>query len=203
MKSSRLLFFISVFGLVLIASFATTIFPVRAAGADSPIPAFISFIDSIKNGQANVIRGVYSPDLFALKVVQQPSNDASYVSPWKDLVTEFKAAHDAGNIGLLAHNDMAGQDFPALKTGQEVRVVFGDGKIEYYKVTKILRYQALQPKSMVSDFIDLDSGEQLTWSKVFKIAYEGSHHLTFQTCIYKDGEKAWGRLFVIATPSVP
>lgn len=202
MKPSRLLISI-IFTLVLIASLAIAIHPAQAAGTARPIPAFKSFIDSIKDGQANTVRGVYAPDLFALKVVQQPASDPSFVSPWQGMVTEFKAAHDAGNIGLLAHNYMAGQDFPALKPGQEVRVIFGDGKIEYFKVTRMFRYQALQPKSTVSDFLDLDSGEKLAWTKVFKNVYQGAHHLTFQTCIYKDGEQAWGRLFVIAEPFVP
>jgi hypothetical protein len=35
---------------------------------------------------------------------------------------------------------------------------------------------------------------------MFKRVYFGDRHLTFQTCIAKDGEASWGRLFVIAVP---
>ncbi len=202
MKPLRLIRKIS-FGVVLITCLAFSIFPAHAAAQVRPIPAFMNFITSVKNGQAGLVSGVYVPGLFALKVSQQPANDPSFVAPWLGTVTEFKAAKNSGNIGLLAHNHLAGQDFPSLKTGQEVRIIYGDGKIEYFRVTKILHYRALQPESMVSDFIDLNSGERLTWSAVYKITYQGARHLTFQTCIDKNGNQTWGRLFVIAEPYTP
>ena len=80
-------------------------------------------------------------------------------------------------------------------------MVYGDGKVEYFKVTRLLRYQALQPRSMVSDFLDLESGERLTWQQVFKKTYQGAQHVTFQTCIERNGDQNWGRLFVIAVPA--
>ena len=200
MKLSR--FFNSLlFCLALVTSLAVSILPVRAAGDIRPMPGFMSFVNSVKDGQAGLVRGVYLPGLFALRVTQQPANEPGFVSPFLGTVTEFKAARDAGNIGLLAHNTLAGQDFSAIKAGQEVRVVYGDGKVEYFKVTRLLRYQALQPRSMVSDFLDLESGERLTWQQVFKKTYQGAQHVTFQTCIERNGDQNWGRLFVIAVPA--
>jgi len=35
---------------------------------------------------------------------------------------------------------------------------------------------------------------------MFDLAYKGDRHLTFQTCIERDGSRSWGRLFVIAEP---
>lgn len=199
--SRRIISFI--FWIALISSLVIPTAPAHAAGTTSPIPAFVNFTASLKDGQAGVIRGLYAPDLFALKVAQQPANDPYFVAPWLGTVTDFKAARDAGNIGLLAHNYLAGQDFPSLKIGQELRIVYGDGRIEYFKVTKLLHYQALQSKSVLSNFVDQDNGEKLTWPELFKKAYQGAHHLTLQTCIEKNGDSTWGRLFVIAEPFTP
>jgi hypothetical protein len=202
MTPGRLLQTIS-FTLILIVSLTVSVFPAHAAELSASTPDFTSFVDSVKDGQAGALRGVYSQGLFALRIVQQPSQDPAYVSPSQGVVTEFQAAKDIGNIGLLAHNYLAGKDFPALTKGQEISVIFGDGKIEYYKVTKILRYQTLDPKSTTSDFLDLDSGERLSSTQLFAKVYKGARHVTFQTCIYKDGEQSWGRLFVIAEPFTP
>jgi hypothetical protein len=35
---------------------------------------------------------------------------------------------------------------------------------------------------------------------MFKRVYFGDRHVTFQTCIEKDGALSWGRLFIIAVP---
>jgi hypothetical protein len=202
MTPGRLLKTLS-FTLILLFSLTISVFPAHAAEFAAPTPEFSNFLNSVKDGQTGVVRGVYVPGLFALKIIQQPAQDPTFVSSLPDVVTDFKAAKAAGNLGLLAHNYLAGQDFPALTTGQEIRIVFGDGKIEYFRVTKILRYQALQPKSTTSDFVNLESSEKLSATQLFEKVYKGSHHLTFQTCIYKDGEQSWGRLFVIAEPYTP
>jgi hypothetical protein len=104
------------------------------------------------------------------------------------------------NVGLLAHNYLAGQYFTQLKIGQIIRVVYGDGKIENFIVTEIARYQAISPNSPYSDFTNLATGERSNVESVFKKAYAGPHHLTLQTCIAKDNELSWGRLFIIAEP---
>jgi hypothetical protein len=40
----------------------------------------------------------------------------------------------------------------------------------------------------------------LTAEQMFKRAYLGDRHVTFQTCINAYGNASWGRLFVVATP---
>jgi hypothetical protein len=143
---------------------------------------------------------VYVPGLFALPVVQQPANDPGYVSTVAEVLTDFKDVKSAGNIGLLAHNYLAGRYFPLLRNGQEVRAINGDGSVEYFRVREILRYQALDPQSASSDFIDLKTGQRLSAAALFAKVYQGPRHLTFQTCIEKNGDASWGRLFVIAEP---
>jgi hypothetical protein len=189
--------------LFLFLSLTISVFPARAIELSASTPDLTSFVDSVKDGQAGILRGVYIQGLFALRVVQQPPNNPAYVSVSQGVVTEFHSAKDVGNFGLLAHNYLAGKDFHLLSKNQEVYVIFGDGKIEKYRVKKILRYQTFEPKSTTSNFIDLGSGERLSSTQLFAIVYKGARHLTFQTCIDKDGELSWGRLFVIAEPFIP
>jgi hypothetical protein len=189
--------------LFLFLSLTISVFPARAIELSASTPDLTSFVDSVKDGQAGILRGVYIQGLFALRVVQQPPNNPAYVSVSQGVVTEFHSAKDVGNFGLLAHNYLAGKDFHLLSKNQEVYVIFGDGKIEKYRVKKILRYQTFEPKSTTSNFIDLDSGERLSSTQLFAKVYKGARHLTFQTCIDKDGELSWGRLFVIAEPFIP
>jgi hypothetical protein len=187
----------------LIVTLAISVFPVHAGGIAVAEPEFVNFVNSVKDGQPSMLRGVYVQGIFSLPVMQQPANRPAFVSKMHGTLTEFRAARDAGNIGLLAHNYLAGKDFASLAVGQEVRAVFGDGRIEYYKITKILRFKTLQPTSITSDFIDLDNGQLFTAGQVFTMVYRGARHVTFQTCIFRDGNASWGRLFVIAEPFNP
>jgi hypothetical protein len=84
--------------------------------------------------------------------------------------------------------------------GQEVQLVYGDGRIEKFVITEVLHFQALQPESQQSLFLNLDVSETLSANQMFDRVYNGSRHLTFQTCIKANGNASWGRLFVIATP---
>ena len=172
--------------------------PISALAAS--LPSFLDFSRSVQNGDANVLRGVYASNVMALPVVQQPSGNAGYVSNNLGEITQFRMATQFGNIGLLAHNHLSGKSFSQLAVGQEIRLVYGDGHVEYFIVTEVLRYQALQPTSPYSSFKNLDKDETLSAEDMFKRVYFGDRHVTFQTCIEKDGELSWGRLFVIAVP---
>jgi len=163
-------------------------------------PAFLDFTKSVENGDANVIRGVYASNVLALPIVQQPYGYAGYVSNNDGEITQFRMATQFGNVGLLAHNHLSGKSFSQLEIGQEIRLVYGDGRFETFVVTEVLRYQALQPNSPYSSFRNLEKDETLSAEGMFKRVYFGDRHVTFQTCIEQDGELSWGRLFVIAVP---
>ncbi|MGQ0604781.1 MAG: hypothetical protein ACT4QE_24130 [Anaerolineales bacterium] len=167
----------------------------------SRLPTLAEFIASVQDGQATVIRGVYVSEVLALPVQQQPGNDPTYVSADSGVVTQFGMASGFGVTGLLAHNYLAGSYFFELENGHPVSVVFGDGATKTYVVNNVQRYRALQPYSPYSDFIDLDTGEQLSATDLFLRVYTGIDHVTFQTCIELDGDPSGGRLFVIATPT--
>ena len=158
------------------------------------------FRKTVKNGNSGAVTGIFAEDRFALKVVQQPAGQPAYVSTTKDIVTEFSIASDYGTLGLMAHNYLAGENFFQLQPGDIIQVVYGDGNIQKYAIYDVQRYQALQPNSPRSQFVDLDTNEKLTATQLFKRIYMGEHHLTLQTCIQQGSEDSWGRLFLLAEP---
>lgn len=172
----------------------------KALGNDISLPSLAEFSRSVQNGEAQVLRGVYVSDVLALPVVQQPAALAGFVSGNDSELTQFRMAAQYGTIGLLAHNYLAGKVFPQLTAGQEVSLVYGDGKIQTFIITEVLRFQALQPTSPYSSFRNLEKEETLTAEQMFKRVYFGDQRVTFQTCIEANGNSSWGRLFVIATP---
>lgn len=147
------------------------------------------------------LRGLSIRDTVDLPVVQQPEGDTNFVSAEDGVVTQFASATSYGNIGLLAHNYLSGREFSRLEIGQELQLVYEDGRVESFVVTEILRYQALDPKNPYSSFQSLDNKEDiLSVGQMFDRAYQGDRHLTLQTCIAANGSASWGRLFVIASP---
>jgi hypothetical protein len=170
------------------------------AHARESIPTLSSFIASVRNGDAKALRGVHVRDVIALPIVQQPAGHTGYVSNNSRVLTQFNMAAEAGNVGLLAHNYLAGTAFPQLAVGQVVNLVYGDGSVESFIVTDIQRYQALDPYSTTSDFRDLDTNTSISADELFREVYRGDRHVTFQTCIKANGNASWGRLFIIAEP---
>ena len=164
------------------------------------LPEFSDFSTVVENSDLNVLSGVYVQNVLALPVVQQPMGDSGYVSGHDDEATQFAMASRYGNIGLLAHNYLSGRLFSNLVIGEEVRLIYGNGKVEYFVITEVLRYQALDPHSQWSSFRNLDNYDVLSTEQMFNRAYAGDRHVTFQTCIAANGNSSWGRLFVIAVP---
>ena len=188
----------------LLAALFITIFcnplSTKALGSVVDLPSLMEFSRSVQNGQAGVLRGVYVADVLALPIVQQPAGNAGYVSTNDDELTQFRMASQFGNVGLLAHNHLSGKLFSQIALGQEVQLVYGDGKTESFIVTEVLQYQALKPNSPYSDFRNVNDNKTLTAEQMFKRVYFGDRHITFQTCIAKDGNVSWGRLFIVAIP---
>lgn len=173
--------------------------PVEAA-APAALPSFEKFVKTVANGRAGEVRGVYVQDVLALPVRQQPANKPAYVSATAGVVTQFQLASAQGVTGLLAHNYLSGALFFNLALDQEVSVIYGDGAVKRYAVSAIYRYQALDPNNTRSDFVDLSTGVKVSAIDLFGAVYSGGDHVTFQTCIAKNGNRSWGRIFVVATP---
>ncbi len=173
---------------------------VRARALDT-VPALDQFVATVKNDKTGVVTGVYVQDVLALRVVQQPGDLAIYVSLAQNAATQFHLAANYGTIGLLAHNYLAGQLFDGLTVGQTVSVVYGDGTVRAYAVNGIRHLQALSPLDPYSSFVDYENGNrQLSSTELFNQIYAPGNRVVFQTCITRDGNMNWGRLFVIATP---
>ena len=164
------------------------------------LPAFEEFVSQVKDGRSGELRGVYIPQVLAVRVVQQPENSDYFVSSGPMVVTQFAPAARLGSTGLLAHNFLAGERFSLLQAGQGFYLVYGDGQVSAFRVTKTLRYQALEPASTLSEFVSLQNGSRETATQVFEEVYDRPGRVIFQTCIAADGDPSWGRLFVIAEP---
>lgn len=170
---------------------------------------FDSFVERVKNGQSDKIVGVYVQNVLALPVIQQPADkngnpiNPGFVSERDEEATQFLYAYifADGNIGLIAHNYLAGRYFFDLQIGDLVELVYGDGRVEEYVIGEMPSYQALSPRSTTSDFVDLLTGNVLTSTELFHRVYGGEKRVTFQTCIARDNDTEWGRLFPIAFPS--
>jgi len=152
------------------------------------------------NGEPDDLRGLYVPGVLADAIVDQPEGNPAYVSSEDGVVTRFALAEEYGTFGLLAHNYLAGEDFAGLDQGQLIVLIYGNGKTETYIVRQILRYQALSPRSVTSNFVDLQTDERLSASELFQRVYNRPGDVVLQTCIYADGDASWGRLFIIAVP---
>ena len=171
-----------------------------SAPSTTGLPSLNQFINSIENGDADEVRGVYASSEFALQVVQQPADNYGYISLKPDTLTEYGLAEQLGVIGLLAHNNLAGKNFFSLEKGEIATIIFGDGATMEIRVMSLDRYQALDPYNAYSSLVNLDTGETLDSTQVFKMYYTQENTIVFQTCIDQDGSPSWGRLFVVAEP---
>lgn len=168
--------------------------PVNAASTTS----LETFAASLNKSDSSQLVGIFVKNVLAVKVVQQSS--ATYVSTSSGTVTQFGMASQYGSIGLLAHNYLSGASFSKLGSGTEIVLVYGDGSTKKYQVSAVKKYQALSPTDPYSNFVNLDNPDAtLTSTDVFNETY-GSGGLVLQTCISKNGNSSWGRLFVIASP---
>lgn len=200
-RSNRTLFVISFIILLILTSIPGGSVRAMAADASSTsLPGLEAFVEQVRNGQGEELRGIYIASLLAAPVVQQPGGMEEFVSPWQNIVTQFRLASSLGSTGLMAHNYLAGERFALLQAGQEIRLVYGDGRVVTYAVAEILQYQALDPESTSSAFVDLQTGSQLAYSQLFAKMYNRPGQVVFQTCIAAEDNSAWGRLFVIAEP---
>ena len=197
----RLIFLFS-----LVTILCSTVLPFQRvhALADRPdhadLPALDVFIEQVRNGQAADLRGVYVERIFAAAVVQQPEGITDFVSPWREVLTQFRLASQLGSTGLLAHNNLAGKSFSHLQQGQELYLIYGDGHVARFMVSEILAYQALRPNQEESSFMELGSGTVLTASELFKHVYNRPGAVVLQTCLEMNDQLTGGRLFIIADP---
>jgi hypothetical protein len=175
-----------------------SLIPVKLVHAASPA-SVEEFASYLPEADSSKLVGVFAKDILAASIVQQSS--AAYVSSRAGTVTQFGLAGQYGSIGLLAHNYLSGASFSRLGAGSEIYLIYGDGSVKKYQVSSVKKYQALRPNDPYSDFKNLDNPDStLSSSDLFSETYGQSGKLVLQTCISKDGQSSWGRLFIIASP---
>lgn len=165
---------------------------------DNTAAELMQFASSLQIGSDNQVTGIYVDDIMAYPVVQQPSGSAAYVSSDDGVLTQFSMSSSFGTVGILAHNFLAGVSFFDLVPDQDIFVVYGNGSTARYIVRQIRQFQAMQPNSPYSSFVDLNSNTTYSSTEVFYEVYGNQDNLVLQTCIAANGIDSWGRLFVIA-----
>ena len=169
------------------------------ASSPAALPKLKSFIANVKNGHSDPT-GIYVSGNFAFNIMQQPANNAAFVSTQPDALTQFRMALQYNTIGLLGHDYLAGASFFKLKMNQDIVLVKGDGSLKYFRIFAIKRYQALTPTSPYSSFVDLDSNARLSAEGLFYKIYGEGNALVLQTCISTETVSSWGRIFILARP---
>ena len=165
-------------------------------------PDLAGFAASITNGQVDTVVGIYIDGLFSLPVLQQPPGDDAYVSNDNHAVTQYAWPSKYGTIALLAHNTLSGRIFFQINANQDIILIFGDGRMEHYRMKEVQNYQALSPYDTHSDFVDLNGPGPtiLTHEELFQRIYTTPGQLVLQTCFEANGDPSWGRMFVVAEP---
>ncbi len=171
---------------------------------DSADEGLRNFVGSVRNDQVGSVTGIYAPGLFGLPVTGQPAGDESIIYEDENILTQYSTPAQYGVIAILAHNYLnSGRLLEQLSAGQEVYVVYGDGKVAPYTISTVQYYQALDPHNVRSDFRDLNGpgGEVISYNQLFDHVYTNAGQLVFQTCLKANGEWSWGRIFISADPA--
>jgi hypothetical protein len=102
------------------------------------------------------------------------------------------------SITFLAHNNLEGQHFGQIEIGNLILYLDGDPEtMGMYKVVEIIEAQASDPRSEYTNL--LIDGKWLTPEQTYdRVGYTDPEKLVLQTCIERDGNWSWGRLFVVA-----
>lgn len=160
-------------------------------------PTLTQFISNVANGNSQ-ITGVYVENLMATPVVQQPPGNFEFISNDPNTITQFMLTTPEV-IGLLAHNYLAGKLFFNINIGDSIFIIDGYGGVAEYRVIEIDSYQVTKIDGVVK-YVDIHEYQELDTAQLFAKYYMGEKHLTLQTCITKDGDPVWGRLFITAIP---
>jgi hypothetical protein len=170
---------------------------------DPTDPSLDLFVQSIYNGETDLIVGVYVQGVLELPVLQQPQDNVAYVSDQDGSVTQFQSPARYGITGFLAHNYLSGQTFYEIGINDVIQVVYGSGEIQSYQVSIISDYQRLSRGDLRSDFRNILTGEILSTPELFDRYYRGEHHLTLQTCLEGEGYSNYGVRMIYANPLNP
>ena len=102
------------------------------------LPEFYPFFEEVTKTEGagiNELVGLFAPDNFEFKIIQQPLNHPEYVSEQEDSLTEFSLAKSETSTGLLAHNYLAGKHFSNLEIDDLLITISADKTISIFLLT--------------------------------------------------------------------
>ena len=179
-----------------------TALPIESATATTNLPSLETFTRSVETGNRKIVTGAYSPDHFAIRVVQQ--HDSPNEVAYTEVATQFD--YTSGKvIGLLTHDigwGVAGDPFNLLQPGDEVDVVMGDGGVKKFQINGIEQYQAVEPYDPNTNLVDTN-GTSHTSADIYNKFYQNEGNtemLTLQTCFTVNGNISGGRVFYTGIP---
>lgn len=195
--------------IILSTSSLTPLVPLTGPGHPVEVQSFSFNKDSLASRlgiqrsalYAKKINSIAVEGRFSFSVVEQPYNNAGFVSSKENTVTRFRMADRYGSTGFLAHNYLAGAEFLSMKVGDRIDLMIENEGRQSFWVFSVRKFQATSPWSAYSDFVDLESGQVYSASELFMNFYGQDDLVVLQTCLEKDGNKSWGRIFILAYPT--
>jgi hypothetical protein len=187
----------------------SAIFSDGVDGIFSPdiFPSLEEFIERVSDGEAQKVVGIYIKEKLAFPVIQQPPGYKDFVSQWT-VATQFRlgAFGLKDDTGLLLDAKFVPNSLYDVSNGDLEALVYGDGRVETYKVTNIHRFLALSPEDPHSQFRELDgqdiSGKLYSADMVFRQMYTDSNSLndklTIQVCELNRRRVPIIRRFIVA-----
>jgi len=146
------------------------------------------------------VPSIYLEGIKYFRITHQPVGSFNHVTSLEDVVTSFQTAEEQGNLGLIAHNYLAGRYFSELELGDHLYLKDAQGKTRTYHLQQVLKFRAISPGNPSSYFVDLQANEVYPAADLARRIYFGSHRVVLQTCISQGDELEWGRLFLLFYP---
>lgn len=136
-----------------------------------------------------------------LEIELQPVGQPSYVTNVPGKVTLFRQTLARNALVFIIHNDLGGTRLYDTKIGDLIYVSSAQDRV-YYEVIHIYRFRADQPTDPFSDLFELETGERFTVDAAYDLVFPGGY-VTIETCIIRNGDVNWGRIFIQAKQIKP
>jgi hypothetical protein len=167
---------------------------------DDSIPTLDSFRAQVQPGRSTQVVGVWAEGLFAFHVEPTPGQS---VPQLENTAGIYEWAVKRGTTALMIHNYLGGDHLYQVKGTTAIALIFGDGRVEWYQVDTIERYEAMNfsQDGFEGPFKiwDCESCDfEYSVSDLQRKHYTGSNSLAFQTCLDEDNKI--GFLIIEASP---
>jgi len=132
-----------------------------------------------------------------------PYDGAGFATYRPDAVNYLPELASHGSVGIIAHSNLVGENFYALRPGDQIIITFTGETTITYEVTAKLAYQSLGRGS----YREIGSGMTFNWTEMTWHLFGPQSRLTLFTCMnfrgtidYDPYAPLWGRMAVFAEP---